>query len=185
MNEIFKTIEGYPLYMVSNMGRVKSLNFRRSGKEGIMSPRISGNGHLKVTLRNVDGCKDYLVHRLVAQAFLPNPNNLVEINHRDENKQNNRLDNLEWCDRKYNVNYGTTKERIGIGNSKPVIQYSKEGRLIRKWDSATKAEKEYNIGHIIECCKGKVKTAGGYVWKYYDLETYLIGVMNNNFKYAA
>lgn len=184
MSEIWKEIEGYPSYMVSNMGRVKSLNYRRSGKEGIMSPRISGNGHLKVTLRNIDGLKDYLVHRLVAQAFIPNPNNLSELNHKDEEKTNNCIDNLEWCDRRYNVNYGNNAPKIIL--SKPIIQYSLDGYMLKVWDSISDAQKEVpKTRKIGDCCQGKRNKAGGYVWKYYDKETYLIGIMNNNFKYAA
>lgn len=195
MKEIFRTIDNCPDFMVSNMGRVKSLKL---GKEKILSQWVTRRGYMSVPISDKNGYrKQYSVHRLVAQAFIPNPNNLPEVNHKDENKTNNIIwvnednsidynkSNLEWCDRKYNMNYGTTKERIGQGNSKSVIQYSKEGILIRKWDSATEAKKEYNISHIIECCKGTYKSAGGYVWKYYDKETYLIGIMNNNFKYAA
>ena len=196
MEEIWKTIEGYPSYMVSNMGRVKSLNYGRRGKEGIMSPRISGNGHLKVTLRNINGTKDYLVHRLVATHFMPNPNNLPEVNHKDECKTNNIIwinedgsidynkSNLEWCDRRYNVNYGNNAPKIIL--SKPVIQYSLDGYMLKVWDSISDAQKEVpKTRKIGACCQGKRNKAGGYVWKYYDKETYLIGLMNNNFKYAA
>lgn len=184
MSEIWKTIENYPSYMVSNMGRVKSLNFGRTGKEGIMSPRKSGNGHLKITLSNGITKTDFLVHRLVATHFIPNPNNLPEVNHKDEDKTNNCVDNLEWCDRRYNVNYGKHSPKIVL--SKSVIQYSLDGYMLKVWDSISDAQKEVpNTRKICDCCQGKRNKAGGYIWKYYDKETYLIGIMNNNFKYAA
>ena len=187
MEEIWKTIEGYPSYMVSNMGRVKSLNYRRTGIEKILKPKINEKGYYYYSLF-IDG-KEYKfrIHRLVALHFIPNPNNLPEVNHKDENKANNCVENLEWCDRKYNCNYGTSKKKISKALSVPILQYSKDGSLIRKWNNAKDAEKVLGVddSHIGKCCKGIYKTVGGYVWKYYDKETYLIGIMNNNFKYAA
>lgn len=104
-DEVWKDIDGYDgLYQVSNMGRVKSFKW---GKERILKPYETGNGYLRVELQS----KPFKLHRLVAQAFIPNPDNLPFVNHKDENPKNNMVDNLEWCDNKYNINYGTTQER--------------------------------------------------------------------------
>lgn len=122
INEVWKDIEGYEgLYQVSNLGRVKSLeriiSDGRHRKERILKPYDDGNGYLRVELQS----KPFKLHRLVAQAFIPNPDNLPFVNHKDENPKNNRVflnddgsvdeSNLEWCDNKYNINYGTTQER--------------------------------------------------------------------------
>lgn len=113
--EIWKDIEGYEgLYQVSNKGRVKSLNYKRTGKEGILSSSPTSSGYLIVNLCKNKKQKPFYIHRLVAKAFLPNPNNLPQVNHKDENKENNTVYNLEWCTAKYNNNYGTHNERSSI-----------------------------------------------------------------------
>lgn len=170
MNEIWKTIEGYPDYMVSNMGRVKSLNYNRRGKEKILKGCKDKDGYLIVNLSKEGKQKNYKIHRLVTSAFLYNPNNLSEVNHKDENKQNNCVDNLEWCNRKYNCNYGTHNEKMSKTKSMPVLQFSKTGDFIKKWDSATQVERELGIKqtNITKCLKGKLKTSGGYKWGYAD-----------------
>ena len=174
--EIWKDIDGYPDYMVSNMGRVKSLERNVvKGKGGlykieekILKSIKKRDGYLQINLSKDGKQKTHLIHRLVAQAFLLNPNNLVEINHIDEDKTNNRADNLEWCSREYNCNYGTRNERISI----PILQFSKTDEFIKKWDSAREVERELNIAHnqITACCKKRkdYKTAGGYKWGYVD-----------------
>ena len=121
MEEIWKDIVGYEgLYQVSNFGRVKSLAKYKNGnggskfwrKERILKPANTGRGYLMVVLIKEKKRTTYILHRLVAQAFIPNPNNLPQINHKDENKTNNVVSNLEWCDNKYNSNYGTRNVRI-------------------------------------------------------------------------
>ena len=139
-----KNFEG--CYQVSSLGRVRSLdkygknnwgNAPRFFKGRILKPGISGSGYYFVNLR-VDGTKTIArIHRLVAEAFLPNPNNLPQVNHKDENKLNNRDENLKWCDSKYNVNYGTRKLRA----SKKVSEWIKNNghpRLGRKTSIETK-----------------------------------------------
>lgn len=108
MEEVWKSIIGYDMYMVSNTGRVKSLNYRRSGKEHILKARLGKRGYLRVGLCNKEtGKQDTLtVHRLVAMAFIPNPENLPQVNHKDEDRLNNNADNLEWMTQKENLNYG-------------------------------------------------------------------------------
>lgn len=165
MDEIWRDIDGYEgLYQISNKGRVKSLY---KGSERILNPDID-TGYYRIVLYNDSVKKHFLLHRLVAQAFIPNPYNLPEVNHKDENKKNNCVYNLEWCDRRYNNNYGTRNERVGDSQSKPIFQYSKSGDFIREWKSAHEVERVLGIdqGNISKCCKGKLKSAGGFVWKY-------------------
>ena len=174
MNEIWRDIECYEgLYQVSNCGRVKSLgNGKTNSKEIIMKLGELKNGYLKVDLSKDGKVKTYYVHRLVAQAFISNPDNLQQVNHKDENKENNCGSNLEWCDAKYNSNYGTRNEKIAkahINNEK------KSNKVICVetgivYPSSMEAQRQTGIyqSNIISCCKGKYKSAGGYHWKYTD-----------------
>lgn len=184
--EVWKDIPNYEgLYQISNLGNVKSLKY---GKERLLKPVKDGSRYLQVKFYKNGNKKIYLVHRLVALAFLPNPDNLPCINHKDENSLNNMVENLEWCDAKYNCNYGTRNNRINktkeINNSyyvgvqnrkknnsyniKPVIQYTKDGVEINRFKSLSEASRQTNIsdGSISYCCNDKLKTAGGYIWKY-------------------
>lgn len=162
-----KDYEGH--YQVSNCGRVKSIKF---GKERILKPFTDGRGYLYVNLCKNNKQKTYKVHRLVAEAFLPNPNNLPMINHRDENKSNNSVNNLEWCDVKYNNTYGTRIERVSEKNtngkrSKPVLQYTLDGKFVREWDSIRECGRNGFIPTCIcMCCKGKLKKHKDFIWKY-------------------
>ena len=162
--EEFRDIPGYEgLYEVSNLGRVRSLETER-----ILKPSKNTWGYLFVSLYKNGIKKAVRIHRLVALAFIPNPDNLPCINHKDEDKTNNTVDNLEWCDDKYNANYGTRNERIAEKTRKPVLQYDLLGNFIREWPSITKVEEETGIWqtHISKCCLGLRHTAGGYLWKY-------------------
>ena len=162
MKEIWKDKKDYEgLYMVSNWGRVKSIKF---GKERILKPVTNSSGYLLVNLCKDGKVKAFTVHRLVAEAFLPNPHNYPCVNHKDENKQNNNVDNLEWCTHEYNINYGTRTERC----SKPVLQYTLDGEFVREWESAIQAEREggFSNSHIISVCKGKRPHHKGYIWRY-------------------
>lgn len=165
--EIWKDVEGYPNYQVSNMGRVKSLKF---GKERILKSGKNKWGYVLVALCKDGKQKTFKVHRLVASAFIPNPNNLSQINHIDEDKTNNRVDNLEYCDCKYNINYGNHNEKMAKSKSMPVLQFSKTGEFIRKWDGLRQVERELGISHnhICSCLKGRYKTAGDFIWGYAD-----------------
>ena len=160
MEEIWRDIKGYEgKYMVSNLGRAKSLNYNNTGKEGIMKPQDNGDGYLFVQLCKDGKVKNCRINRLVAMAFLPNPNNLPEVNHKDENTKNNRVDNLEWCTRQYNVDYSLSKAVIGI---------DKVSGLILEFPSTREAERQTGIskGNICDCLKGRVKSAGGFYWHY-------------------
>ena len=164
--EIWCPIKGYESqYQVSDQGRVKSLKF---GKERIRKQVRIPKGYLQVQLWKNGEMKWYLVHRLVAQAFIPNPNNLPEVNHKDEDKENNSVQNLEWCDRKYNVNYGTGIQRQAEKLSTPVLQYTKSGEFVKEWKSASDVQinLNYNQSNISKCCTGKCKSAYNFIWKF-------------------
>ena len=163
IKEYWKPVVGYEgLYMVSNWGRIKSMNYNHSGKERIMKQKIQG-GCYSVNLSKNGIIKTYLVHRLVAEAFIPNLNNYKEVNHKDEDKTNNSVDNLEWCDRGYNNNYGTRTEKC----SKKVYQYTLDGKFVKEWKSTAECGRNgYNYGHVAACCRGELKTHKGYIWKY-------------------
>ena len=156
-----KDYEGH--YQVSNCGRVKSIKF---GKEIILKQNIR-NGYYYVFLSKNGIVKKYYVHRLVAEAFIDNPDNLPQINHKDENKLNNSVENLEWCDTKYNVNYGTALTRRTIKKSKIVYQYTLEGNFIKEWPSARECGRNgFNQSSVSACCRGELKTHKGFIWKY-------------------
>ena len=165
--EHWKAIAGYEgLYEVSDMGRVKSLWY---GKDRILKPGKSGMGYLKVGLCKDGNLKQLLVHRLVAEAFIPNPNNLETVNHKDEDKTNNEISNLEWMSMKDNINYGTHNKRVAESLSKQVKMFDKStGELLATFYSTREAERVTGIAqsNIRSCCNGKRKSAGGYIWRY-------------------
>ena len=166
MMEIWHDIENYEgLYQISNKGRVKSLY---NGSERILRPVIDRYGYYKIMLYNDSVRKIFSIHRLVAQAFIPNLYNKPQVNHLDENKKNNSVDNLEWATAKENSNYGSRNEKVADSRSKPILQYSKSGDFIREWKSAAEVERVLGINNsdIIQCCKGRRKSAGGYIWRY-------------------
>lgn len=173
--EIWKDIEGFEgLYQVSSLGRVRSLNRvvelddgRKIPKQGkILKERITHNGYTRVQLGEN---KDRYIHRLVASAFIPNPDKLPQINHKDENKRNNCVENLEWCTNKYNINYGTAKERISEKHStRPIRQFAMDGRLIAEYKGVIDAVHKtgYKESPIRQCCDHKTHTSYGFVWEY-------------------
>ena len=162
--EIWKDIDGYEgTYQISNKGRVKSLC---KGSERILKPKIDRYGYMFVCLCHDNVMKYFKLHRLVAQAFIPNLDNKPQVNHKDENKLNNCVENLEWIRHIDNCNYGTRNERL----SRKILQYSKSGEFIREWQSATEVDRllKINQSNITQCCRGNPNhtTAGGFIWKY-------------------
>lgn len=167
--EEWKDIEGFEgLYQISNEGRVKSLGNNKSRKEKILKCRKTKGGYLLAQLCN-DGKRTFkLVHRLVAQTFIPNPNNLLEVNHKDECKTNNHVENLEWCDRSYNINYGTRNQRSAEARSRRVDQIDPQtGEVIRQWASTMECGKNgYHQSTVAACARGERKTHKGFIWKF-------------------
>jgi hypothetical protein len=181
-SEIWRDIPGYEgFYQASSFGRIKSLKrIRKNGKgacyeqrERILKTHISPNGYSQVTLSKLGKLKQANIHRLIAMSFIPNPKHLPEINHRNENKQDNCISNLEWCSRSYNNNYGTRNQRTGVANSKKVFQFDANGNLIHAYQSAHAAIKavKSKIGRgsldcICKVCRNERKRAYGYIWSY-------------------
>ena len=175
MEEVWKDISGYEgLYQVSNLGRVKHLAILSKNKDKVVKEehlcrQTKGKtGYLSVFLCDKGTQKHCLVHRLVAQEFIQNPYNFRCVNHKDENKQNNYVENLEWCTHKYNMNYGSVAKKIGEANSKPIMQLDLNGDIIRRYPSVMQAQREtgFSNGWIGDCLRGRRKTYKGYLWKY-------------------
>ena len=183
MIEIWKNIPNYEnLYQVSNLGNVRSLNhIRNNGKNKkclqkgkTLKPAIQKSDYKFVVLSKNGKTKGYRVHRLVAQTFIPNPNNLPCVNHKDENRQNNNVSNLEWCTIAYNNNYGTKKERqqkkMKEKKGRIVNQYDLNGNFIKQWKCLMDIERGLNkkrgAAIVWACCNKKTKTAYGYRWEY-------------------
>lgn len=173
--EIWKDIVGYEgKYQVSNQGRVRT--FFRHPEGRVLSQRKDKDGYMMCSPFKEGRRKVLKVHRLVALSFIPNPNGLPMINHKDENRANNKVENLEWCTSKYNANYGTHRVKLRnfamfYGASlKPVLQYTKKGTRIGEYISSRMAERETNIPHqnIIQACRITSRTAGGFIWCYAD-----------------
>lgn len=160
--EIWKDIDGFEgLYSVSNKGRVKNL---KNGK--ILVGNYDTSGYKYVILKG----KNYLVHRLVGLAFIPNPQKLPYINHKNEIKHDNNVENLEWCSASYNVNYSNYKR------SCQVKQIDKGGNLIRVWPSFNQIVRElgYDRGTIIKVCKGRQRYAYNFRWEYVNPDSQYI-----------
>ena len=160
--EVWRDVKGYEgLYQVSNMGRVKSLKWN---KERFLKPGMDKDGYLLVTLCAGGKPKTLKVHRLVCEAFHENPDNKPQVNHINEDKADNRVCNLEWCTCKQNINHGSRNERV----SKPVGQYSLDGKLIKLWPSTIEVQRQagFSQGNISQAANGKYKQAYGCIWKY-------------------
>lgn len=174
--EIWKDIKGYEgLYKVSNYGRVKSLNYNKTKKEKELKLYKNKKGYFSVNLYLNKKIHSKLVHRLVAETFIPNPKNKPQVNHIDGDKTNDKVDNLEWVTNKENVIHswktGLSKKKYGKQtNCKKVNQYTLTGDFIKTWDSIKDASKDLKIdsSHISKCCKQRKyhKTTGGYIWRY-------------------
>ena len=154
LNEIWRDIPDYPNYQISNLGNVRNIKFGR-----IIKPGINKCGYLHVSLYNNYGQKTFDIHRLVANAFIPNSNNYPQVNHKDEDKQNNCVNNLEWCSAQYNTEYSKAKQ---------VLQFDLNGNYITTWKSTHEIERQLGIdqANISRCCLGLQNSSYNFIWKY-------------------
>lgn len=197
MEEIWKPIKNYEnVYEISNFGNVRSLDRQKTLINGtikvikgkiLKKQRSRGKEYYSVGLYDNNGKQHvYQIHRLVAQAFVPNPNNFTIVNHLDENKQNNHVDNLEWTTIENNNQYSYNKhpERKNVIE---ILQYTLEGDFVKKWNSIKEAAEYLNTkqGNISECLRGNSKSSSGYIWKYYYDDNYPLKIQgySNNSKY--
>ena len=175
MEEIWKTIEDYPNYMVSNLGNVKALNYNKTGEEKILKTSHNNGGYHSLTLSKNNKKKQITVHKLVAEAFIPNPENKPCIDHINTDRTDNRAENLRWVTYQENQNNPKTIVNHSVavkGNKNPmakeILQYTLTNEFIKSWDCSMDVQRELGINNanIIQCCKGKRKTTGGYKWVY-------------------
>lgn len=181
MEEIWKDVVGYEgYYQVSNLGNVKSLNWRNVGCAKNLWLKPHNKGYLQVELAKGGIKKCFVVHRLVATAFIPNPCGYPQVNHKDENKRNNCVSNLEWCNASYNAIYSLerngvccngkreARRRNSSHSNQPIIQMNLDGSIVQTWDNSRTIFLETGMSDwsISECCRGKRKTAYGYKWQY-------------------
>lgn len=183
--EIWKSVEGYEgIYQVSSFGRVRSLDriiikphprntsmqMRCFCKGRILKLASYPNGYLTICLKNEGKKENCLIHRLVGKAFVPGYFDGADINHKNEDRTDNRANNLEWCTRSYNLQYNGRAKRVGVVQGKAVEQWTLDGKLVATFDTIRRAEAATGISHnaISGCCQQKYghKTAGGYRWKY-------------------
>lgn len=191
-NEIWKDIKGYEgLYQVSNLGRIKSVdrivimkhysgcNATHSYKGKILKQQKDKYGYMRVALSKNGKIKLKQVHRLVAETFIPNPENKPTVNHEDGNKENNVVANLSWATHQEQTmhafktglidnskkNYKEIGKKISISKCVPILQCDKDNNVIKKWQGICIAKKETGINNIEKCLNGTYKTAGGYKWK--------------------
>lgn len=176
MNEVWKDVIGYEgLYQVSNLGNFRSLDCIRTMKNGVERPHYgqpistyeSNDGYLMINFSNDDGRKSFKAHRVVAEAFIPNPLHLQLVNHKNENKHDNRAVNLEWCTNRYNLRYGTTQRRRVEKIGWKVRQFKLDGTYVRTYLSMRAASRLLNIpmSGIYDNCNGKTKSYKGYIFR--------------------
>lgn len=172
--EIWKDIPGYEgRYQVSSLGRVKSFNYYgHKGVEKILKQNLN-KGYYSIKLCKNDVIKRFTIHRLVYMTFKGEIPNGLQVNHIDEDKSNNHIENLNLMSPKENTNWGTRNERARKANtngkcSKIILQFDKQMNFIAEWPSTREIQRQLNIFHnsIIKCCKGKLKSAYGFIWKY-------------------
>lgn len=147
-----KDIKNYEgLYAVTSCGKVWSYK-----RQKFLKPASDKKGYFKVVLYKNGKCKNYKIHRLVAEAYIPNPDNLPQVDHIDNDKTHNYINNLQWI---------TNRNNVRKGRNKPILQYDLNGNFIREWECANDVGREVQ-SHICACAKGKLSTAYGYIWKY-------------------
>ena len=153
-------------YIAASDGKIYNMNWHKTGKfkEVKQSKRTEGYWSFRFNGKYV------LSHRFLAACFIPNPYNLPQVNHKNEVKSDNRVENLEWCDAKYNINYGSHNKRVAISKSKPILQFTKDGEFVAKHPSSMEVKRRFGFdnSHITACCLGKQKSAYGFIWRYVE-----------------
>lgn len=176
--------EPWENYQVSNLGRILSLDYRNTGRADLMTPVETINGYFQVLFRQNGEYVQPLIHRLVAETFLPNPYNKPFVNHKIEGDKGKKINivyinengsideeksTIEWCTAKENNDYGTHNERVAKANSKHIIQLTLNGEFVREWESAKEAGRNgFDSSHVTKCCRGKLKSHKGFRFMYYD-----------------
>ena len=160
--ETFVKIEGFDNYEVSNLGKVRNI---KSGR--VLKPRLDKDGYLTHCLYGHDKRKFLFLHRIIATAFIDNPEGKPCVNHIDENKLNNDLSNLEWCSVRENLIHGTRTKRAAEKHFKKVIQLDLNDNILNVFESIKQAERETGAlaRHISACCNGRIKSSGGFKWR--------------------
>lgn len=172
-----KNFEG--IYQVSNLGRIKSMTrvitysngVKHLTKGKVIKPILDTYGYYRITLYKNGKAYQRLWHRVVAEAFVPNPNNFSEINHKNEVRTDNRVENLEWCTKGYNNNYGNHNSNLSLSKRKSIYQIDDSNNVIKKWNSINEALEglglpQNNHGNISACLHGRIKHAYGYRWEF-------------------
>ena len=146
-------------YLINKKGEIYSLK-----SKSLLKPSTNKQGYTFVMINQ----KQRLIHRLVAKTFLDNPNNYKEVNHKNEIKNDNRVENLEWCNRKYNATYNNCHLRHSDWEKKPILQFDTKGNFIKRWDYAKEIEKEgiASASCVKQCCRNVLSISGGYVWRF-------------------
>lgn len=172
--EIWKDVPGYSgTYQVSNLGRIRNLNWHNSNKTKILNLKPDKDGYVRLRIKRE---KTFKIHRLVAMAFIPNPSNFPYINHKNEIKDDNRAENLEWCTAQYNILYNGNSKRIGdkLRNgpcSKRVAMLEiGTGEILRVFPSTAEIQRQlgFDRSNINKCCRKERKNSNGYEWKYIE-----------------
>jgi len=167
MKEVWKSVVGYAgLYHISNQGRIFRLKNYSTIK--YLKFNTDKDGYFKVSLCKNNKPKSFYVHRLVAEAFIENPENLPLVNHKDENKTNNKADNLEWCTAQYNTTYNGSTIKRGLTQRIPIIQLSLNLEPLKIWSGRVEIIQKlgFHAGNITSCCLGHRKTSNGFIWRY-------------------
>lgn len=175
--EYFKIIIDFDDYLIGDCGTVISL--KKNGWKKMKTIKNDNDDYLRVNLYMNGKQHRWLIHRLVAEAFIPNPDNLPQVNHKNEIKTDNRAENLEWCDYTYNINYGLRNQRASesLKKSELFIKYVEslkknivqifKDEVIKIYQSITSVKKDgFNSGHVCLCCQGKLKSHKGFNWMY-------------------
>lgn len=164
------------MYQISNLGNLKSFKHNPNGK--FLKRGLDKYGYYQYVLCKNNTKKNFREHKLVAEAFIPNPNNYICVNHMDEDKTNNCVTNLEWCSVSYNNSYGTRLNNVSKSNkrTKKIYQYTLDNKYINEWENSRFAALGNNLDKksklrtiqrgICQCCEGKRKSSHGYIWKY-------------------